>query len=585
MSASRSSFFLKEFITGELEHLIERHYNIGENLKKGDDAILIGALCFTGRLQEAQLLFEQFYKKLNLDQQSFCLFSLVVGYTRSSNYQKAKDHLKRLPSGKTFLQKFFYFQSHSFFYYFQGRIDLCQNYADKSLAAAQMSKEIYLRALATDILGHVKIRLGFIEEGLFYLGEALKIAKKIQNISLIKALEVSRLQYICLYGENFTDNFKTLELTFKKLEVTDSYSRSLLGLELARQLNLKGRYIETERILKEISPQILASKNLRYEILFNLRLAELDYLRGDQAAAAQNLRFAERCSEIEGTAIYDSAILGMTLKLQPHMNKLNKNAVTQSLLKLNQTHPSPLSQNTLARQNLIEIDHRQDHFHMLMNLSASNKNLYIQKLYDIGLLTPLRQALDLELQQEFLFLDFTRGLHLLITKKLIVDLRTLGKIPFSILLSLGQGRKNKQQLCETVWNLKYDPLRHDPMIYTAINLLRTSLGVAGYVVETLDEGYCLNQQINIKIENPATPMELNVKNSPKIEMIDSQLNWRQLKGLKLFEQNEWIDVRTYSTKLKVNKLMAARDLRLLYEKKIILRFGQGRATKYCKNNL
>src|SRR5262249_9077049 len=72
----------------------------------------------------------------------------------------------------------------------------------------------------------------------------------------------------------------------------DTYTKSSLYLELARQLTLRGRILESQEALDQVCELIHASRHRRYQTILNLRYAHNQYLTGENHQALNLLSAA-----------------------------------------------------------------------------------------------------------------------------------------------------------------------------------------------------------------------------------------------------------------------------------------------------
>jgi len=586
----RNSLLCQGFTEGKYQELISVTYDQPEAIDLRFIPSVVGALSFSGRVDEAESICKKYLQDMSETQRAMVDFFIVAGLTRKSNYERAQEWLSklRLQQGDD-LSAFYYYQAHSFFHYFQGQIKECRGFAEKALAAAIQAHDLYARSLATDLLGHLQVHTGLIQAGLQLLADASRLSKKLKNASVANAIDLSILKYRVMYGLELLEAIPKLENELRTIKTEDSYNLSLIGLELARQHTLRGQFYKTEEVLKKISNQILASRNIRYEISLNLRWAELSFQKGDMIQAMQFLRSAQRCLQIEGTESFATQVLGMEMKFIKFLSPEQSDAeLTQRLLAVSDTYPSVINSNILSRRRLGSESFEEDFLHTI--ISTPQSPTHLELILKNQLLTLLMDALSIPRGQNTLYLDFQKNVFLLILPEGIFNLQGLSKLSFSILRQLTRGPQSKGQLCEAIWKYSYDPLRHDSMIYTAINHLRVSLDRGSHLIRTTENGYELPENLNFKlVESPSKSerkkkVEANVGEAVVLDDISPDLNWRQIKGLELFKKHEWVDVAIYMKALKTNKLMASRDLRWLTEHGLILRYGKGRATKYRRVN-
>ena len=585
-----------DFLKGHYQKTIAdwQNANQDQEASRFDWPSVVGALCFSGNELEAKRVFKNQFKILSSEEKAACRFFLGLLYTRKSHYAKAQKIFKRnlslLRLNSSFLQQFYVYQGIAFYLFFLGKFSASQKWALKAFAAASDSKDIYARSLATDLLGHNKMRLGEINVGLDFLISAEKLSLRLGNISLSEAIAGARLQYLAYYGYHKETIVEELLSVFHSLKSEDNYTRAAIGLELARQYSLRGMFQECESVLEMIATDIFKTENRRQEIQLNLRFAELSYLIGRDVLAWNYLRAARRCLNFEADRNFEIQILGLELKLQNAQPDISLNI---NPLLLSKKFNSIVNKNIISRLNLQSTEDNlvqeklnfncEDLIHdFQMNLQASENatELIIQS----GYFSSLIKYLDLPRGKGCLYVD--HGKNLVVTyseSKIQVIQNQLTPTDLKLLICILNGFSSKEEICQKVWGYTYDPIRHESMIYSAIRSLRKNLREASHWIETRDEGYFFSEVRNYKIINSIKKLsELTLKNN--IEKQDltylSHLNLRQMKAIEYLSGHESLDVKTYQELFMVTEVTASRDLRDLKSKKFVLSIGRARATKY-----
>ena len=149
-------------------------------------AYKIGALCFLGRVEEAEILFQSPTDELPLSIQVQCRFFLSVAWGRLSDYDKARALVIKNLSDRHSLKSdhqslFFLHQGLAFF-----RFTCCQYYnaqiaIDRSFRAAVLSKNEWQLALALDLKGYIYRMRGNRSKAISALESALAVVKKLGN--------------------------------------------------------------------------------------------------------------------------------------------------------------------------------------------------------------------------------------------------------------------------------------------------------------------------------------------------------------------------------------------------------------------
>jgi DNA-binding winged helix-turn-helix (wHTH) protein len=577
----------KEFLSGHYQNTITSFFEEqNSNISRADLPSLVGSLSFTGRIFEAEKLFFQNSRDIDLEERSACLFFLGLGHTRKSKYPKArlifKENQKTLNINSTALQKFYVYQGIAFYLFFIGKLELALKWTNKAFENAVTSKNLYARSLATDLLGHIKLRLGEINLGIDSLKQAAELSRRLGNKSISESVEIAELQYRAQYGYSRDAIFQELLSKFSNITTEDSYSRAVVGLELSRQLTLRGQYAHCEEILEKISTGIFSSENRRQEILLNLRFAENYYQRGRESQAWNYLRSARRCLDFEADKSFEIQILGFEAKL---FKDAKNTEIISQLLACTKSFNSVLNQNILKRQSLLDVEtyNHEDLFHEFL-ISLENDSNPIKKIISSSYWSLLYKYIDVPRGKDCLYINLKKSSIIIFSDKKI-DIPTGGLTPLDLklLLNIVNGSSSKEELCKMVWGYEYDSYRHDMMIYTALSSLRKNLASASSWIETTENGYAFNNDKIFKTEDSLTPVSEKIEMSDERKVIlklSSDLNLRQIKTLSHLKKHEAIDVSEYKAIFKISDITASRDLRALKKNGLVISIGKARATKY-----
>ncbi|MBY0414419.1 MAG: hypothetical protein K2Q18_09645, partial [Bdellovibrionales bacterium] len=551
---------------------------------------LVGSLSFSGKIFEARQLYKEQHKNLNDIEKAACRFFLGLGYTRKSQYQKAskifRTNLLGLHKKSNPLQRFYVYQGIAFYLFFLGKLELSMKWALKSFNSASDAKDLYGRSLSTDLLAHIKLRLGEINVGMDLLKSAEKLAIKMGNRSISEVVKLTDLQYQAQYGYDRENILTILETKFGELVTEDNYTRAAIGLELARQYTLRGRYDLSEGQLEKISSNIFATENRRQEIQLNLRFAENFYRMGKPSLAWNYLRSARRCLNFEADKSFEIQIMGFEYKLFDESMRIGLAFDLQEKARL---FNSVINHNILSR-NKIEagsIFNQEDLFHNFL-LSIETDEHKVSKIIESGYLSLLPEAVGIRRGEELFYFDQeTNRVILFYDNRIEVPGSKLTPTDTKLLLAILAGKQTKEEICKKVWGYVYDPIRHDNIIYTGIRSLRKNLGSGGAWIETSENGYHFKEDRRFKINfhkqevtNKTDVGSLLVIPDEELESFSSQLNLRQFKSIQYLKVNEFLDVLSYQKIFSVSDVTASRDLRSLKELGFVVSIGKARATKY-----
>lgn len=562
----------------------------------------IGSLSFSGRIEDAERLQTESVQGLSGGLEIRTRFFLVIAFCRQSRYAEAKKLLLQNLKQRRILRKrrtleamdeFFVRQGVAFYRYFQASYLRALRQTQLAQRAAFKSGSDYALVLAQDLRGHIHAQFHEIEEALKDLRQSSGRARAMGMDSLSAASEISQLIYQAEQGLD-PEAIQTLTNALQTLSSNDTYSKSNLRLELARQLFWRGQLNEALAVLDQASRTIHETRNRRQEALLNLRYADTHLLAGRTERALTHIRFAQHCftlnhlhlsvSEAEPTDRADERVnpnerfdLDIVLKVAATERRIqialgqSTVAVDEEILKirnwtglpsdfdpqerlLNEISQDIDDQNRLARNRGLH-----SFFH-LPQIQDRNSRLIILDLFPGTLFTSHQGETRLK-----------KGLAPLIRKTLT---------------ALSNGICTKRQLIETIWGYDYDATRHDALIYSTFATLRRLLDERGHWVETFDHGYGLAKNVQLVSHGPPLATLLKNKKS-NLSAADegpslvSQLNHRQLDILKILRKKNYLTTAICMKLFSVSEITASRDLSQLMKLRLVCRIGRGRAVRYC----
>lgn len=554
------------FFSGEYKKVIS---NYQKAKTKSFNPYILGSFSFLGQINEAELYYTKFKKDLSPSDLAKVYFFLVTGWTRHSQYEKAKEYLyllfKLRRTLKSAEDRFFLFQSFGFYRHLGCRFNKSLLWSKLSQKHSFNAEFIWGQILAYDLLGHSQVQTSFIQQGLKNLSQAQSLASLLKLSQITRTLEISILCYRGQFGLDPQNIISRLEKILRNTKTQDSYSKSNLILELSRQYTLRGQLKKAATILIRSQDQILAVGHRRQKALYFLRQAALHFYRHKEQEALRLLSEAERQLDLN----LDLAILAQIKELHTSIQPQNK-AVNTQLKKLRE-------------QIGYSDDNPEDHLGHLLKEAKNLKNEksldLIHKILDSECLILVRElkpqhcsrGLILELLPDSLtFIDQDEILH---ANECLTP--TLKKA----LLLLAEGEVSKEKFIETLWAYKYDPLRHDSTVYALINRLKKIFALKRDWLETSSHAYHLKPGTQLIVYSPTIKPTV-LENQPIQFQTESNLNLRQLKALHYLKQNESLSVKKYQELFLVTAITANRDLTNLWQKKYIQRIGRGRATVY-----
>ncbi len=528
---------------------------------------VIGALCFTGRMDEAEILAASLLKTPS--QAIIARFYLGLGFTRRSEYARAlalfTENLKETRQRKNHsaTDLFFIHQGASFYRFYSGKFQSAKRSSDIAFKSAFAADDLYGKVLSTDIRGHILVQLGEASAGFELLTRAEKLARSIGNGSLPIAIQISKMIYRARLGFDPKSSLRELEAGITTLSPDDNYSRANFLLELARQWALRGRSGQALSILDKASEHVYANQNRRQETTLNLRYAYLHYCSGDFSRGLSMTRSAKRTLHPSVDRVLEQETLDLELKLLEALGMdSHAHAVKAQIRK--STTPLRAGENPLAE--LLEVVKKNP----ADAVDDIIENDYLHLLYDV---------LKIQRQQSCLYLDLQPGLVLVFDRGNVSASKGLTPLLRKILRALEKGFCSKENLITQVWGYEYDPLRHDTVIYAAMNSLRRLLGERAAWLETVENGYRWNPAYEICTHRTAAPMDVpRAKETPVPDGIP--LNYRQIQILRYLAKEEFVEVQKYKKLFKVSDITASRDLSDLTNQGLLERIGRGRAIRY-----
>jgi hypothetical protein len=564
---------------GRHREVVERVVAPGRN---GEEAMaLISALSFLGRIEEAEELWGIAGKRLNGPERALARFSLALAAMRVSRFRFARRFLEGNQEDPETRESAESAQGMGLYFYYLGRFPRALRLARRARKRAAAAGNRYLLAFATDLVGHSLVQTGHRSAGIRLLSVASRTAGRAEGAD---PFTIERLIYEAEAGLRPDSILDELEREFSR-EAENSYSRSNLALELARQLTLRGHWHQARLLLDREAPAIYAFENRRQEATLQLRLAELCVRQGDGPGALHFLRAARRCLLRIADKIYELRILGLEHKVLRQLEKREPSVASLARFsELSAAYSHPMNRRIACRSRggvSAEELPGEDPLGDLLDSCAARPAAAAQQILSTAYLGLWPEAAGLAPGRRALVL-FASGSWVAVNSSGVWRSRAaLSAQSAALLRRLGQGVAGKEELVRELWKYDYHPLRHDPLIYAALAALRKALGEAANWLETRDNGWyfpCLVLEGHASPELPlARPAAQFVEFNP-----DPDLNWRQSRALATFPQDGVWTIARYREQFGLSTMTAWRDLDGLRKKRYLLRIGHGRATAYRK---
>lgn len=626
-SLMRRAELFQLFLRGQIEDILSFDRRVVQNTRSQD--ILIASLVLRGELEEALALAETIEGR---EASGLVSFFLGLGLARAGKLEAAQERLTRLgrlEKRKENLVGFFEFQLKGFIGYLQGQLPT--ELSRQALAEAEISSHVLeplARILALDLLGHSYIRAGEVRLGLRTLKLAKRAAEMVRHQSFPAAIAISILKYEAAFGLEPERVMSRLMRALIELDPKDSYSRSEIRLELARQAILRGKLSTSRRALDAASPEILGSKNWLQTAWLHLRLAWIAKLEGRPIEVLFSLQSAEFALKETSEFELQVKILNFRLRTLYELRDLqsvrgsarienlaSRISWTEKMLREAQAS-SPakygierrLHERLSGREGCMNCE-GEDPFGDLMDRLASTDAPSVpltRELLRRGYLGVLVSYLGLRFGRNLILMGLPDGGVLVIEEgEAKVVRQGMGGILGRFLLHLAGGPSTKEQAIESVWGYRYDSERHDRLLAVAATRLRKILGGQSAWLSVAGERISLDPEVVVRTWTDIHPFQFKVGGNlqapsafgPAIvksphdghqsafsaSLKDHEirrLRIRQLQVLEDLATRGEIGVQDLVDRFGISRASALRDLGQLVSLGYLIRTGATRATRY-----
>lgn len=557
----------------------------GRKLSLEELGIVIGALSFVGRVREGEILYANHESGMSRERKIQCRFFLGIGYTRVSDYAKARAcfgaNIREADSKVSSHSKFYASQGLGFYRYFCGRFDAALKAAERAFEAAVSADFLYGKVLSSDLSGHLLVQTRNVDLGLKRLTQAKELSLALANTTIAGAIDISSLCYEAQFG---LDSRKILGRLRKKIRDTDdrdTYSRASLLLELARQLSIRGNIPDADAALEQASRLIYVNQHRRQQATLNLRYAYSSHLAGDGFRALGFVQAAKRILDPAVDSALELAAGGLELKITSQLGICpQKETLTEKIDRMSRRFGGSINRRILSRAGEFAGDRIGD----LRDRMNSEPQAAIVDVLRSGYLAFLYELLPIPPSKQIIYVDLAPDSLALFDRGNVEFGDGLTPLLRSVVAKLMAGPQSKEQLIESIWGYKYHPLRHDPLVYTTLTSLRKLLGSRHSWIETTENGYRLSSQVEVvfKEEREASESRRSAAAAAPAPgpRNSSQLNYRQLKLLDGIHPEEFIHVKSYGKRFKISEITACRDLAILSRLGLMVKVGRARATRY-----
>lgn len=549
---------------------------------------IIGALTFVGRLLDADALLERYQAQMSVNDLVVARFYCAVATCRHGKDAAARAHLRAnlqsLSECSDPFARFFIYQGVAFYRYATGDLLKAKKAVDRAQHYAVTSQQLYARVFAQDLKGHLLINLGNVRSGLTTLRQARDLASNLGAGNVAQGLECSVLLY---EATHFVDDVDVLEQKFdtqiQSAQFEDSYSRASLLIELGHFRTLQGRMTDAKKAFDRAFEYVYQHEYPVLDGLINLRLAYWLSCKGQYHEALQLLRHATLRLTTKTDRLLRRKISAFESVLRDRLNipQITVDAPTDCIVDRRIS-----ARNTSERQFQSVIATGEDPLGDLFDLAASSSACAIPDVLEKRIYGLLPKLLNVQPGEKVLYFDLEEGsLTLFDQGEVIHASRGLSSLGRKLLLALYQGFTSKEDIVKQVWGFQYHSLRHDSVLYALISKVRRLLGARSDWIESTDDGYRLKGSVKVRTQiiDETVSEEVSAAANDIFEFIRKDgLNPRQMKVLACIESGVHEPRRMRET-LGISEATLFRDLKLLVEKDLAARHGQGRAATYIRH--
>lgn len=584
------------FYQGNYQELLSRTIDSKAGTFDDDDLpFVIGSLTFRGRMFEATHLFDVHRQRLCPVGLFQARFFLGVGHCRRADYRESlrlfAENLRAGARHANPIVRFFAWQGVAFYRLFDGSYVRSVEAAKRALTAALEGNFLYGKALAADILGHSQLLPGHTSAAMQSFNEAKIYAKLLGAGGISQAVETAQLIHSAMYGLNPEHDLANLEAHCSTHSQEDDYSKSRALIELGRLRTLRGDVRGAWTALNETCRMIYASNNRRYSIQINLQYAYLLHLQGEQYQALNLVRNAAKELDPRVDRSLEFAVLGLEKRIAGAIDDVSilkcpkyQEERYATLTKEQSRSGKAINRRIVDRERNVFQSHRllgDDPLGDLIDLCYTNKEEAALKIAETGYFGLFFHLVPQAIGRKMLYFDLVPG-SIIVMNKGNVDyvMNNASSVIRSIGYELIQGEVSKQDLIERVWGYRYEPLRHDSLVYRSISRFRQMLGANANWLEATATGYRLAADVTVEFNRPEKVVEPRAPRVASEPTVTDGMNYRQIKILERLQTDDYLNVKVCQTLFEVSEITARRDLADLFKSGAVERIGKGRAIRY-----
>lgn len=553
-----------------------------------DLAFAVGALCFVGRVEEAEAVYDGWLARGLSDVRTLvaCHFFLGLASARGGHFARSHAWLVTknvaLRHAADAWARALVFQGLACQRYFTGRLEAAERNALRALRAGHEAQFAYAVMLATDLRGHALIQLGRLERGTAVLSQNRQQANKLGLTQNVFAIDCAIATYAAAFRPT-TESLARLDVLLKK-KAHDSYSQRALLNERAVLLAMRGERRAALEALALSDAQALRGDTRRAKVgnlLARLRVMRfthgLDALRplvaqalaltdaSELAFRAKALAFFVLCS---GDRAAEEELRALAAKSDSYVAAA---ALAELVPGGDQLDPFAEDQLTPILRGVHHRDER-----------------VIERVLELGLFGLLPEVFGLTPGERVIVLG-RQDLVIVEGAEGIVVQRHPPRWVFALLSILASGEASKERLAARLWGRhEYHPLRHDPPVRTTIHRLRTFLSPYGGFVRMGEGGYELAVPLQVIGSAPVSQQReaplWEQDEAPSLTSAAPRNEPRRRSHedvvLEKLSELEHATVTELALALDTSVSTVLRTLRQLVAARRVKRTGKARATRY-----
>ena len=583
------------FFRGDHKEIVRRYHDTPKGGGPGDMAFIVGSLAFIGRLEEAEVVFDN--EEPNLDPEARCFSLFFLAITHNRNGQQAGffhrlNQIRRI-HGSFSGGAFYWMQAIAFFHFNGSRFKVAERLAKRAYLEATVQQNFYGRALALDLHGHALVAIGDVEAGIASMRRAKQFFEQLGNGSYVRVMDKAISNYQVLYTPHLLSSDEKLGFPANVVALTqNNYTDVFQLLTAVRALCLSGRLDEAHVYLEKAQTIVESEAHKRCEPVVSFRKAMLEWSSGKTEYAKQIL------SELELNLDkfdykFQAQILGFLHKISSSCGQDTDQSRLLRLKKITAISQYGLAKRILRRQGhcLSDITLGKDPLGDIIDQIHSQSTPLEEKFALIikhSLFGMLYEVLELDRSEIVIYVNplpnslfiFDRGNVTFVEQHVSQNLVSKCLQIFSETTCL-----SKAELVDILWGYSYHPTRHDPLVYNLMTRVRTVLGDnSGTWIEAKGGGYQVSPMIRILCHSWSPQISVSDEPLTKSHHDLSELNQRQVKIIQYLNRFESLTAKDCSDLFEgVSRVTVSRDLKGLSTERYLLRHGRGKATYYTLN--